>query len=292
MVLITPEIATRFLGFNEQNRRVRHGWVGYLAYSIKSGEWQATHQGIAFSESGRLLDGQHRLMAIVKADIAINVMVTYGLPDNAFSAIDNGMKRTDEDLTKLPKRMTEVAKFFIYLMAFEGTENPTHKGGCSKITPSQIHLYADILRVFFEFMIKKASSSAKVFSTAPVVSAAIYNIMMGESPDYVGNTFCQLVLGDTQAMPPICHSAVRQLITGRITTRGGSEVRLDNFVRFIPVFREANKNIQKLMTRDRITALNEVRQNLKPWFSTEGQLRASPKIEKIKLVVNEYHAEA
>lgn len=269
MILVTPEMATQFLAFNEQNRRVRMGWVDYLAYTIKSGEWQSTHQGIAFSDSGRLLDGQHRMMAIVKADTPVNIMVTYGLPDDTFAAIDNGIKRTDEDLTRLPRRLVEVAKMFTQVMAFEGTEKPASRGGNSKITPNQIHFYAGVLQDFFDFMIKKSDSKAKVFSSTPVLSAAIYALMSGESPDFVRNTYRQLVHADTKSMPPICHSAMRQVMTGKITTKGGGETRMENFVRFTSVFKESNKHNLKLVARANKDVLGEARNTLKMWFSSD-----------------------
>ncbi len=269
MILVTPEMATQFLAFNEQNRRVRAGWGDYLAYSIRSGEWKATHQGIAFSDSGRLIDGQHRMMAIVKADIPVNVMVTYGLPDDAFTVIDNGVKRTDEDLTRLPRHLVELSKMFLQIMAFEGTESPTGASKHAKTTPRQLHLYAEVLRCFFEFMVKQSNTRVKIFSSTPVVSAAVYSLMIGESPDYVGKTYRQMVTGDTQSMPPICLSAVRQVLTGKITTKGGNECRTDNFVRFISVFKESNKNNLKLVMRDQKAVIGEVRNNLKMWFSSD-----------------------
>ncbi len=272
MVLVTPEMARQYLAFNEQNRRVRAGWVNYLAYTIRSGEWKPTHQGIAFSESGRLLDGQHRMLAIVKADIPVNIMVTYGLPDDAFAAIDNGIKRTDGDLTRLPKRLVEVTKMFIQIMAFEGTESPTNTGSIGRMTPNQIHFYAGVLREFFDFMVKDADRATKVFSTTPVLSAAIYALMIGESPDYVRNTYRQLVSADTQSMPPICHSAVRQVMTGKITSKGGAECRTENFVRFTSVFKESNKNHLRLVARANKDVFSEVRSALKMFTPYQKRL--------------------
>ena len=72
-VLITPELARGMLIDNEGNRRKRELWVNYLANCIRNNEWKPTHQGIAFSENGKLLDGQHRLHAIIKADIPVVV---------------------------------------------------------------------------------------------------------------------------------------------------------------------------------------------------------------------------
>lgn len=286
MVLVTPELATKYLGFNDANRKVRHGWVSYLENVIKTGEWRATHQGIAFSESGSLLDGQHRLMAIVKADIPVMMLVTYGLPDQSFSAIDSGIKRTDVDLTKLPKRTVEIIKFFMQIVSFDGFYSRIGSKA-RKATPAQIHAYEKVFGVFCDLVERRVPARARIFSTSPVVAAAIYSMMIGESIDYVMSTYRQLVLGDTQDMSPIGRSAVRQVLTGKISATGGTELRIDNFVRFIGVFKESNKNNLKLIARDRDIVLREVCESLKPWFSTEIQGRAKHKVEEVKSSLND-----
>lgn len=281
IVLVTPELATKYLSFNDGNRKVRQAWVSYLENVIKSGEWKATHQGIAFSEAGSLLDGQHRLMAIVQAGIPVNLLVTYGLPDESFSVIDSGIKRTDVDLTRLPKRTVEIIKFFMDLVSFEGFFT-TRSSKTRKATPAQIHAYEKVLGVFCDLVEKRVPSRARIFSTAPVVSAAIYSMMIGESIDYVIETYRQLVHGDTQDMYPISRSAVRQVLTGKISITGGSETRLDNFVRFVGVFKESNKNNLKLIARDRESVIREVCESLKPWFSDGIKGRAKNKVEDVK----------
>lgn len=97
--LITPEQAAEWLRptVNRDNRPLRQDHVAYLAREICDGRWQATHQGIAFSSTGRLLDGQHRLAAIVSAGKSVTMAVTTGLDDEAFSAIDCGLKRASYD---------------------------------------------------------------------------------------------------------------------------------------------------------------------------------------------------
>ncbi|WP_154725014.1 hypothetical protein [Candidatus Contendibacter odensensis] len=285
MVLVTPEMATKYLSCNEQNRRVRLGWVDCLATSIKNGEWQFTHQGIAFSETGRLLDGQHRLMAIAKAGIPVSVIITHGLDDNTFAAIDCGIRRTDEDLTRLPKFTVEATKLLITIMNFD--VNGYLSRSAKKTTPAQIHLYADIIGVFCDLLLKKAPTKAAIFSSTPVRLAAIYAMMTGESLDYVISTYRKLVLRDTASMSPICHSAVRQVLTGTVTTRGGDDVRIENFARFIAVFKETNKNVLKLKARDRTTVIQEVRKELKHWFSSEVSPVLKSKIETVRSSVYE-----
>ena len=97
---ITPEMATQILeNHNSRNRNVSEGTVQSYANDMKNGRWTMTHQGIAFDINGTLLDGQHRLWAIVFANIPIEFMVTRGLPvekDGKFTmdAIDRNRVRT------------------------------------------------------------------------------------------------------------------------------------------------------------------------------------------------------
>jgi hypothetical protein len=61
IVVVTPELASKWLARNKKNRRVYQGRVALYASQMASGEWHLTHQGIAFDELGNLVDGQHRL---------------------------------------------------------------------------------------------------------------------------------------------------------------------------------------------------------------------------------------
>ena len=96
---ITPEIAAKWLhpSINRDNRVVRDSHVDYLAREIVDGKWQITHQGIAFGVDGRLIDGQHRLNAIVRAGIPVKCMVTTGLDDSAYKVVDCGSMRVVAD---------------------------------------------------------------------------------------------------------------------------------------------------------------------------------------------------
>jgi hypothetical protein len=95
---ITPEIASDLLTRNSRNRNLMVSYVDALAAMITAGEWLHTHQGIAIAMDGTLLDGQHRLAAIVKANCAVSVLVTRGLPMSTIDAIDTGRARRAWDV--------------------------------------------------------------------------------------------------------------------------------------------------------------------------------------------------
>jgi hypothetical protein len=97
-VSISPEIASLMLQHNEMNRPMSVRKVARIAAKMKDRDWVFTHQGIAFSKAGTLLDGQHRLAAVIDADKTYDFLVTYGLDQTVFNHIDTGGTRSAKDL--------------------------------------------------------------------------------------------------------------------------------------------------------------------------------------------------
>lgn len=101
VALVTPALAAEWLKSNTNNRVVSVRGVKALAAEITGGRWRVTHQGIAFDADGVLLDGQHRLHAIIDAGIAVSIEVTRGLTKSDADAIDTGgcgRRRTNDVL--------------------------------------------------------------------------------------------------------------------------------------------------------------------------------------------------
>lgn len=79
--LITPAYATEVLETkNPRNRTVSEQTVNIYATDMKKGRWTLTHQGIAFDTDGNLIDGQHRLWAVVFAETPVEMLVTREIP--------------------------------------------------------------------------------------------------------------------------------------------------------------------------------------------------------------------
>lgn len=95
---VTPEIAAEWLRFNTLNRPKKMGKIPIYAADMKDGRWPVTGATIAFGRSGRLLDGQNRLQAIIDSNCTIRVLIVRGLSDDIFDVIDNGARRTTSDV--------------------------------------------------------------------------------------------------------------------------------------------------------------------------------------------------
>ena len=97
VVMVDPDTARRWLSRNEANRSLRGSQVSKYARDMAAGRWQLTGAPIQFAADGRLLDGQHRLAAIVKAKVTVAMFVVRGLPAAAQAYMDTGAKRTVAD---------------------------------------------------------------------------------------------------------------------------------------------------------------------------------------------------
>lgn len=100
---VSPSLARKWLdaSVGHQQRGVRKARVEKLAHAIESGQWQITHQGIALSPEGIVLDGQHRLLAIIQAGQTVEVLVMRDVPSDVFHSIDTGASRSPSDSLKI-----------------------------------------------------------------------------------------------------------------------------------------------------------------------------------------------
>ncbi|MEU0368685.1 hypothetical protein ABZ070_00190 [Streptomyces sp. NPDC006283] len=137
---VTPELATTWLTRNTSNRPLSKTTVQQLAAQIQRGEWQLTHQGIAFDEDDVLIDGQHRLAAIAKAGIAVPLTVTHGVPRTAFTVMDTGRKRTGRDALALAgeANATHLAAALRGLHLYLHSPDSSWSGGSSVTSNDQL----------------------------------------------------------------------------------------------------------------------------------------------------------
>jgi len=97
VVTIDPDTARDWLARNAANRNLRDAQVAKYAGDMTAGRWELTGAAIQFAADGRLLDGQHRLAAVVKANVTVAMFVVRGLPPSSQAYMDTGAKRTVAD---------------------------------------------------------------------------------------------------------------------------------------------------------------------------------------------------
>lgn len=94
-ITITPSVAEALLEKNIANfRRPSKSKVERYAGEMKRGCWQSNGDTIKLDDNGVLLDGQHRLLAVVRSGVTIPGILIEGISPESVSTIDRGRPRT------------------------------------------------------------------------------------------------------------------------------------------------------------------------------------------------------
>lgn len=103
VVTVTVELAKSWLekGFGgdnklKKNRNLNWRRIDKYAKDMKTGRWICNGATIKFDSRGFLLDGQHRLHAIIIANVDIDTAVAWNVPMNAALSIDVGGSRSTQ----------------------------------------------------------------------------------------------------------------------------------------------------------------------------------------------------
>jgi hypothetical protein len=139
VVEVTPDLARKWLGQNSHNRNLRSRTVNAYASDMLAGNWVEDGQSIKFSETGILLDGQHRLTAIAQSGVTLRMLIVSGLPDSTQDTMDTGAKRILGDVLKLRGEPYSVSLAAVLMRVYQweqgyrknlksaGTARPTHR---------------------------------------------------------------------------------------------------------------------------------------------------------------------
>jgi len=103
---ITPRMAEAWLKTNVKNRPIAKSNLNALIREIKAGHWQVNGEAIKFDNAGHLVDGQHRLTAVVQTNLAIHSLVVFNVLPEAFDTLDQGKVRGIADALALHGKTT------------------------------------------------------------------------------------------------------------------------------------------------------------------------------------------
>lgn len=97
LVRVVPPLAAQWLERNPNNRPVSISTVQTYAADMRLGRWKLNGATIVFNRRGDLIDGQHRLWAVLEADCTVEMLVVEGVDDEAKLTLDGGRPRRPAD---------------------------------------------------------------------------------------------------------------------------------------------------------------------------------------------------
>tara|TARA_R110000765_G_scaffold199054_1_gene304644 strand:+ start:162 stop:1007 length:846 start_codon:yes stop_codon:yes gene_type:complete len=103
IITLTPELAKELLELNTKNRDVNECSINHYCKLMKSNEWVENGLPIIINEDGVLIDGQHRLLSVIKTKHSYQCPIITDVSRNAMATIDTGKNRSLGDVLKLHK---------------------------------------------------------------------------------------------------------------------------------------------------------------------------------------------
>ena len=242
---ITPAVAKAWLENNFANRPLTRDTVKAYALDMKNGKWLRTHQGIAFNDLDELIDGQHRLSAVVSAGVPVVMMVTFGLPAKTgeglttMDCVDRGKPRSVSDQLKIQHGMKDAPLVAAITAAIAMLCNDERTRRLSVAQTLEIY---SLFESAIHFVIKHRSNLPGL-KTRGFLGAFAFAIA---ADDNVEDAYVPTIDGTLATKDPLWH--LRQFLTGpdavmltRNTDRGVGELVLQALL-----LQSAGKSIAKL----------------------------------------------
>ncbi|TSE11255.1 hypothetical protein [Aquimarina algiphila] len=154
VLLVTPEMAKKFLKRNRVNRSLSKQNIQKAVLAMKTGEWdENTGDVIKFNINGDLIDGQHRLHAVIELGIAVPMTFMFNCSKDALFKIDTGKKRSISDILSMNniKYYTEIPAIILFEQVIRFTKGSS-KGAQSYRSPdprlsrSNVHVLEETLK--------------------------------------------------------------------------------------------------------------------------------------------------
>ena len=122
VIEVTPALAQEWLSSNDHGQRtVRKGTIETYASEMAKGNWKLLPEMIIFNEEGKLVNGQHRLHAVIKANVPIRLWIASAPGVQVSDSLDRGLQRRVSDLLgwTTSKAATAAALYRLQSMEFD-----------------------------------------------------------------------------------------------------------------------------------------------------------------------------
>jgi hypothetical protein len=223
---ITPVKAAIMLKSNPNNRNLNHDHVAFLASQMAKGNWAENGQSIVMDFHGNIVDGQHRLNAIVQSGKSINMLVVSGVNPKTINTIDTGRSRSASDVFTLKgvKNAHTISSIMKKVIAWEAENSHTVAGGArwhNGSAPSNDDVYNRYLRNSedFQWVFRKVRSRAIAGCAESQAGCALAVLLQKHSKSSVEEFVDKIKNGGDYAKSPT------HFLSGWVRSRRESDIK-------------------------------------------------------------------
>lgn len=238
------------------NRPVSHGAIAQYARDMSMNRWQKSHSPIVIGKNNVLINGQHRLKAIVDAGVSVTMFVVfdddYESPRDYLG--DEGVKRTASYSLGITTSESSAAREIISICS--SNTNPT-KYEIGEVWKRLEPVWRKVVR---------GSPSTRGVTQTTFVLAVIAAAIRHNSYDYCSDVFTHMVDGRVQDIPPYPFSIYKQIVIDNTKYK-----RREILARVYRAFNIEMKNKSKVQVKDIETLANEATNILNKHFMLDNQ---------------------
>lgn len=148
---IGPDEARHYLTLVPSTQRSQQS-VTVTAYAkeMAEGRWRFTAEPITFDTENNLIQGQHRMAAVVRAGVTLPFLVVRGAPADSFAVVDIGRRRTASQFLN-GKYQTHIMSGARALWLIERNQSMTSDLGWKNLAIDQQIAYAETWPELYEY---------------------------------------------------------------------------------------------------------------------------------------------
>lgn len=235
--VITPKMASALLKKTEmlgiRNRKVSDKWVDRFAKEMRDNNWKINGETIAICKEGGVLDGQHRLLACVKAQVPFTTSVIENIDRDSFDTIDCGRPRSASQVLEMQgiKYYNTITSIIRGVAAIKNSKYSNPK--TIELSNTDVRAEYDRNCVMYD---KVAEIIAPIVQTTKMLSPKMAGSMfvylvseMGYEWDYVESFMRGIMDEDTHPNQYI--NAIRRWLFRQTKTKTSDRVKFGNVVR-------------------------------------------------------------
>lgn len=247
--LITPELAEMLYANLAVNRPIQHAWVDALCAEMKQGTFRTTHQGIAVNMKGQVIDGQHRLAAIVQSGCSVMMSIAWDCESERAMdwPCDIGRTRSASDTLEYTPRESAIIEGALAL----------HRGTRRKYSTTERLTTYRFFKTSMDALDEQCKAVRKSRSATVVKLPVLIRSMLDGVQ--IGLQYRAFVLLEYDAMWPSVKALTRQLTDIAVTQK---EPPLRMMARVWQAFTPARKDVTRIQVSDPDGQILEIRHAL------------------------------
>ncbi len=241
-VYVTPEVAEQMLALNyDKQRRVSERCVLKYMRDLKDGRWNCDAMPpIRISSDGMLVDGQHRLHAVVRSGVPVNMLVWYGggTAEELFVYQDGNLSRSAGQFVECKNKNTVMSMCNILRCLESGAclgnalQRKVRQTGSGRNKVAEVVSRSEIVNFAHAHLdaLVSASEAAAALKGASYCNQSVSGVLVYLVREMDGNDVIDAYVDDLANIIPserIC-AVIQRTITHRYTTAKVRRTSVDN----------------------------------------------------------------